>query len=98
MAEDSSSFPIKIGETVYDGAGEPVGMVRGFDEGGFYVSIEEGFDALSIEREHPGPVFGEAELMWRCSNCGTMGELDDLPEACPDCGAAVENLSYWTED
>jgi rubrerythrin len=37
--------------------------------------------------------------MWRCWECGEMGKLDtDLPEACPACGAAKEDLYYWTED
>ena len=42
---------------------------------------------------------GEAYLMWRCWECGEMGRLDaDLPDACPSCGAAREELYYWAED
>lgn len=38
-------------------------------------------------------------VMWRCSECGEMGRLDDeLPEACPACGAEREELYRWEED
>ena len=37
--------------------------------------------------------------VWRCKGCGEMGDLGDaLPEACPECAAPREDLSYWEED
>ena len=50
------------------------------------------------EQEHqPGHEFGEGYLMWRCANCGEMGELDDgLPSSCPNCGS--EDVNKWKED
>lgn len=50
------------------------------------------------ERESkPGKEFGEGYLMWRCNECGEMGELEDgLPTECPNCGS--ENVTKWRED
>ena len=37
--------------------------------------------------------------MWRCTECGEMGEIDGgLPDRCPGCGSEKEALMYWTED
>lgn len=59
-------------------------------------AAEEDLD--SSEQEHePGHEFGEGYLMWRCEECGEMGELDDgLPSECPDCGS--EAVYKWRED
>ncbi|SHH11620.1 DUF7130 family rubredoxin-like protein [Halobaculum gomorrense] len=90
---------IGVGQRVYTESGRELGTVRGFDEGGFYVSTREGIVSLSIEHERTGHEFGEGELMWRCSDCGEMGDLSDgMPEACPNCDAAREQIYYWIED
>ncbi|WP_254532231.1 anaerobic ribonucleoside-triphosphate reductase [Natrinema gelatinilyticum] len=90
---------IDFGETVYDANGNELGQVRGFDRGGFFVTTREGIEAMSVEHARAGHEFGEAELMWRCMECGEMGEIDDgLPDECPNCGRSKENLMYWTED
>ena len=89
---------VMAGEAVYDDQGRKLGTVRGFDEDGFYVTTEEGIESLSVEHERSGHDFGEAELMWRCSECGEMGDVEALPEECPNCGAPKEALYYWTED
>ncbi|WP_290813284.1 hypothetical protein [Halovivax sp.] len=90
---------VHFGQTVYDDSGTALGTVRGFDAGGFFVTTREGVEALSVEHARAGQAFGEAELMWRCIECGEMGELDaGLPEDCPNCGTEKENLMYWTED
>jgi ABC-type ATPase with predicted acetyltransferase domain len=35
--------------------------------------------------------------MWRCENCGEVGELEDgLPSECPDCGS--EEVHKQRED
>ncbi|MFB6108600.1 MAG: rubredoxin-like domain-containing protein, partial [Haloplanus sp.] len=70
----------------------------GLGDEGFYVTTDEGVDALSVEHERAGHEFGEAELMWRCFECGAMGDVTEMPEECPDCGAPREDLYYWTED
>lgn len=89
---------IGIGQPVYDDDGTALGTIRGLGDDGFYVTTAEGIDALSVEHERAGHEFGEAELMWRCSQCGAMGELDGLPDECPDCGSPREDIYYWTED
>jgi len=99
MGENLSDRQVTFGTTVYDEDGRELGTVRGFDESGFYVTVEEGIQSLTIEHERTDGRFGEAELMWRCWECGEMREIDrELPSACPSCGARKEDLYYWTED
>lgn len=78
--------------------GTRLGTVRGFDGDGFFVTTREGIAALSVGHERAGHEFGEAELVWRCSQRGAVGGLGDLPVECPDCAAPREDLHYWTED
>lgn len=90
---------VDFGETLYTEDGAPVGTVRGVETGGLFVTLRDGVESLSIEHARSGHAFGEAELMWRCTNCGEMGPIDDgLPETCPNCGIEREELMYWTED
>ncbi|WP_135821809.1 DUF7130 family rubredoxin-like protein [Halostella litorea] len=90
---------LDIGQTVYDEDGTELGHIRGFDRGGFFVSTRDGVEGLSVEHARSGHEFGEAELMWRCTECGEMGEIDEgLPDRCPGCGSEKEALMYWTED
>lgn len=89
---------VGVGQPVYGESGRKLGTVRGFDEGGFYVTTRDGIEALSIEHERAGHEFGEGELVWRCSNCGEMGDVADLPDECPNCTFSREYLYYWTED
>ncbi|WP_313692858.1 DUF7130 family rubredoxin-like protein [Halorarum halobium] len=97
MSDEQPS--VGVGQTVYTESGRSLGTVRGFDEDGFYVTTRDGIESLSIEHERAGHEFGEGELMWRCSDCGEMGEIDDdLPVECPNCGAPREHIYYWTED
>jgi hypothetical protein len=97
--ENVEPMSVGPGETLYTDDGRPVGHVRGIEKGGLFGSLREGVESLSIEHAHSGQAFGEAELMWRCMECSEMGELDeDIPESCPSCSAARENLMYWTED
>lgn len=86
------------GEKVFNIDGDLVGEVRGIEEGGFFVSTREGQEHLSVEHARAGQGFGQAELMWRCVECGEMGELDGFPDSCPNCGAPKEDIMYWTED
>lgn len=90
---------VDFGDTLYTEDGEPIGTVRGIEGGGVFVSTREGVEALSIEHARSGQSFGEAELMWRCTECGEMGDIEGgLPDECPNCGAEKEALMYWTED
>jgi len=95
---DGDNPRVMAGETVYDDQGRALGTVRGFDEDGFYVTTRDGIESLSVQHERSGHEWGEAELVWRCADCGEVGDLDTLPETCPNCGAEKENLYYWTED
>ncbi len=96
-ATEVIELDIGFGETVYDEDGRALGTVRGFDESGFHVTLREGVEALSSEHVRAGAA-GEAELTWRCWECGAMGGIDSLPEECPDCGAPREDLYYKIED
>ncbi|ELY64656.1 DUF7130 family rubredoxin-like protein [Natronococcus jeotgali] len=90
---------VNLGQQVYDEDGNELGRVRGFEQSGFFVTTREGAEAMSVEHARSGQAFGEAELMWRCMDCGEMGEIDDgLPDECPNCGTGREDLMYWTED
>ncbi|QFU82095.1 DUF7130 family rubredoxin-like protein [Natronorubrum aibiense] len=88
-----------FGMAVYTENGDKIGRIRGFDEEGFYITLREGLEGMSVEHVRSGHEFGEAHLMWRCFECGEMGSLDrDLPDSCPSCEAGREELYYWTED
>ena len=98
QAEDAVT-ELKLGETVYNEGGDELGKIRGFEEGGFFVTTRDGVEGMSVEHARSGHDFGEAELMWRCTNCGEMGEIDEgIPDECPNCGESKEALMYWTED
>lgn len=90
---------LDMGEPIFDSDGNRLGKIRGFDDAGFYVTMREGYEAMSVEHVRSGKEFGEANLMWRCMECGEMGRIEDgLPEECPNCGESREALMYWTED
>ena len=90
---------VTFGEVVCNTDGKVLGKIRGMEEGGFFVTTRVGAEGLSIEHARSGHEFGEAELMWRCTVCGEMGEIGDgLPDTCPNCGTEREALMYWTED
>ena len=84
-----------MGTTVYDEDGRILGVVRGFDEQGFYVTVDTAVEVLP----EAGAQSERAEaLMWRCWECGEMGQLGEIPEEWPACGAAKEEIYYWQED
>jgi hypothetical protein len=89
--------PIEPGVAVYDDEGDELGVVTGMTDEGFEVSIDGEPPAQSEQEHEPGQTFGEGYLMWRCDDCGEMGDLDDgLPTTCPDCGS--EAVYKWRED
>lgn len=97
-SSETAEFDVSFGNEVYDEAGNKLGTVRGFDEHGFFVSTDEGITAMSREHIASG-LPGEAELTWRCYECGAIGDIEDVPEAgCPDCGAAKEEIYYLIQD
>lgn len=98
--EDEVTTPdASLGTTLYTEGGEPVGTVRGFEDGGMFVTTRDDIGSLSIEHARTGQAFGEGELMWRCTACGEMGDIGEgIPSDCPNCGARKEELMYWTED
>jgi len=90
---------LSFGQTLYDEDGQPVGHVRGMEQGGVFLTTRDGIESMSIQHARSGHAFGEAELMWRCTNCGEMGALStQLPATCPNCQYEREYLMYWTED
>lgn len=85
-----------VGEGVYDANGRFLGRVSGLVDEGF--EIEFPLDQSELE-EIPGQEFGEGFLMWRCGDCGEMGELDEgLPASCPSCGVSQEAIVVVEED
>jgi hypothetical protein len=91
------SASIEPGEVVYDSDGRQVGRVSGLTDDGFEVETMDP-DESEVE-ELPGQEFGEGYLMWRCTECGEMGELDEeLPETCPNCDAPREAITTVEED
>ncbi len=97
MSEEESTARVSFGTKIFDDDGNELGKIRAFDEHGFYVSIDDGIEALSGEHITAGAP-GEAELMWRCWECGEIGQIEDIPEECPACGAPKEDIYYWQED
>ncbi|MFD1586432.1 rubredoxin-like domain-containing protein [Halorientalis brevis] len=96
---EKAAESISFGEVVYNDDGNVLGEIRGMEEAGFFVTTRQGVEGLSIEHARSGHEFGEAELVWRCTVCGEMGEIDGgLPATCPNCGTEKEDLGYWTED
>ena len=88
---------VEPGEYVFNQEGQLVGQVSAITDDGFEIEMVES-DAENIE-ELPGQKFGEGYLMWRCGECGEMGELEDgIPEECPACGAPEEAISAMRED
>lgn len=95
MSESTEQRELKPGTTVYDESGNSVGIVRGIDEHGFYVRADD--DVLVLSESSSAISHGDA-LMWRCWECGEMGQIENIPEECPSCGAPKEEIYYWQED
>ena len=109
-AEETAS--IESGDTVYDEDGRVLGLVTEFTDEGFAVEVisagpnvteSDGSSGDTVDDEDtediPGKDFGEGYLMWRCEDCGEMGELEDnIPEECPNCGAPKEHIHMAQED
>ncbi|WP_418285260.1 DUF7130 family rubredoxin-like protein [Halorubrum sp. DTA46] len=97
---DPDDTPVEPGETVYDEDGQALGQVSGYTPDGFEVTTtESGSTGGDTAETIPGQEFGEGYLMWRCSECGEMGDLEGgMPESCPSCGAPEEAIVAVEED
>jgi preprotein translocase subunit YajC len=95
MSKTTEQRELKPGETVYDESGDRIGTVRGIDEHGFYVKADED---VTVLRGPSGRTEHSDALMWRCWDCGEMGQIENIPEECPSCGASKEEIYYWQED
>jgi hypothetical protein len=96
-SETPDAVDVTVGQEIFDEDGNRLGTVRGFDEHGFYVTTDEGMDALSSEHAATGGA-GEAELTWRCWSCGEIGDIHEIPDSCPACGAPEEDIYYGIQD
>jgi hypothetical protein len=95
--QDELYAGVAVGQSVFDEDGEELGTVRGMDDDGFYVLAPEGSPVASVADARE--LTGRDYVMWRCWECGEMGRIEaELPSACPECGAAREELYYWAED
>lgn len=97
---DSDTNRVDAGEMVFNEDGEPLGLVTDTTEVGFEVGSADEIDPRRGNHEQvPGQEFGEGYLMWRCRDCGKMGQLEDgMPSSCPNCGALEEALMAVEED
>jgi len=111
--EGAETASIESGDTVYDDQGRVLGIVTEFTDEGFAVEVIEAGPAVAESgdgaaseagdedtEDIPGKDFGEGYLMWRCEDCGEMGQLEDdgIPEECPECGAPKEHIHMAQED
>jgi len=96
MSEGQRTREIGVGQAVYSQDGNLLGTVRGLDEHGFYVTAED--DVVVLAGEDTPESTSDDVLMWRCWACGEMGQIEDIPESCPSCGAPKEDIYYWQED
>jgi hypothetical protein len=101
MLEDrgtgSKDRVLKPGQRVYDEDGEPIGVIQGITDLGVAVNTLDDVDTLSL-RQSPSVNVGEGYLVWRCSECGELGDIDRLPDCCPSCGAGKDTLYAYLED
>ena len=96
MSESSPDSPtVAVGDAVFNDSGEQLGTIRRVDQAGFRVEFASG---VAVHPESRSSLSGEVELVWRCAACGEVGEIKDIPDACPSCGASREDLYYWIED
>jgi hypothetical protein len=96
MSEDATSA--EPGDVLYDEDGDVVGVVDGVTEDGVEVRTTDSPEAVAHEEE-PGQSFGEGHLVWRCDDCGEVGDLEGgMPDACPNCDAPREALYRAEED
>lgn len=67
-----------------------MGIGRGIETDGVFVSTLSGAERLSVEHARSGQAFDGVELVWRCPNCGQMGR-STTPATCPNCGVRARS-------
>jgi hypothetical protein len=101
MPEDSEAVPrdqvLKPGQQVYDETGRGIGVIQAITEIGVEVNTHSDVETLSLRRS-PSVNLGEGYLVWRCSECGDLGDIDQIPDHCPSCGNSKEALYAYLED
>lgn len=95
MSRTEQRIEVEPGEAIYDEDGAELGTVRGFDDQGFYVVVND--DVHVLDDEAISSDHGDA-IMWRCWECGEMGQIENIPDECPACNAPKEDIYYWQED
>ena len=88
---------LKPGQRLYDGHGREVGIIQAITDAGVEVNTHDTYETLSL-RQAPGAHVGEGYLLWRCANCGELGDIELIPSRCPGCGSAREELYAYLED
>lgn len=88
---------LKPGQPMYDANGYEVGIVQGITDLGVEVNTHDEIGTLSLEHA-PGRSVGEGYLVWRCLACGELGDIERLPDRCPNCGGPREELYAYLED
>lgn len=84
------------GDALYNSDGELVGHVDHIDANVIkIIPTGEGEETAGSEAARG---YGKADLVWRCGQCGEVGELDSMPDRCPSCDAPREELYYLTQD
>lgn len=88
---------LKPGQRLYDESGTEVGVIQGITDIGVEVNTYDDVDTLSLEHA-PGKEVGEGYLIWRCAHCGEVGDVEAIPDSCPNCGRSREDLYAYLED
>jgi ABC-type ATPase with predicted acetyltransferase domain len=88
---------LRPGQRLYDSTGREIGIIRAITESGIEASVYTDIDTLSLKHA-PGADAGEGYLLWRCSECGELGDLERIPDECPGCGKGREHLYAYLED
>jgi len=95
---DQSTGTVQMGATVYDEDGNALGTIQGVDDHGFHVASDATIEVIAEDHRSTG-LAGKAELTWRCSECGTIGKISEMPEdGCEDCDAPQEAIYYHVQD
>jgi rubrerythrin len=73
------------------------GVIQAITEIGVEVNTHSDVETLTL-RQSPNVNLGEGYLVWRCSECGELGDINQIPDRCRNCGADKETLYAYLED
>lgn len=101
MSEDNGTVPrdqtLKPGQRVYDESGREIGRIQAITDLGVEVNTHSDVDTLSLRRA-PNVNLGEGYLLWQCTECGELGDIEQIPDRCPSCESGREELYAYLED